>query len=106
MRYLDEIRKYKYFEFYKELLEYMFEKFELSSEEDEDVVFGMLGWDLSKMDSDLDVGINNGYSLEIQMKLAKYKLSKELEIEKEYEKEKKWLDTLLEEYSKSSNKNP
>ncbi len=103
MRYLDEMKKYKHFKFYRDLLEYMFEKFELASEEDEDVCFEILKWDLNKMDSDLDIGVINGYSIELQLEISKYKFSKEMEInEEKYEKSKEFLDRLLEEYSKNS----
>ncbi len=106
MGYLDKIKNSKYKEFHKDLLEYMFDKFELASEEDEDVCFDLLEWDLNRMDSDLDIGIGNGYSLDMQLSLAKYVFNKELGVEQDYsEEEKQKLEEVLERYAERNPKN-
>lgn len=106
MSYLDKINNSKHRNFYKDLLEYMFEKFELASDEDEDVCFDLLGWDLDEMDNDLDIGIDNGYSLDMQLSLAKYVFNKGLGIEKiQNEEERKYLEAILEKYSERHSKN-
>ena len=106
MSYLDKINNFKHKNFYRDLLEYMFEKFELASDEDEDVCFDLLGWDLSEMDDDLDSGIDNGYSLNMQLSLAKYVFDKGLGIEKiQSEEERAQLENLLEKYSERHSKN-
>jgi len=106
MKYLDIIGKSKYKDFYLELLEYMFEKFELDSEEAEEWAFELLKWDLNEMDKALDIGIDNGYSLEMQMSISKYAFNKELGIEKiQNEEERKILESILERYSEGYSKN-
>lgn len=102
MKYLDVINKSKYKEFYKELLEYMFEKFELDSDEAEDWCFVLLMWDLIKMDKDLKDGINNGYSLDEQLKICKIVFDREMKFENETNEAKKYLDKILEKYSENS----
>lgn len=107
MSYLEKIKDSKYSKFYRDLLEYMFDKFETASDEDNNICFEMLGWDLNKMDIDLDIGINNGYNLEMQLSLAKYAFNKELGVEKiQSEEERQKLEAVLERYSQRNPKNP
>ena len=105
MSYLDEIKDSKYKEFYKDLLEYMFEKFELDSDEAEDWCFELLKWDLDKMDGDIEDGINNGYSLDEQLKICEMVFDRETKFEKETEEARKYLEAVLAKYSERHSKN-